>query len=588
MFPQVVSTKKSDGRTYRYLHIVESYREGKSVKKRRVASLGNIDMYSEKEIEQIILKLQSFLQERVLGSLDDFELQSIQKFGIQYVFNFLWNQLKMTEAIQECLRGREVTFDVARYVKAMVLNRLLDPTSKLHLFRTIEDLYLPDFVGQDWELQHFYRALDYLTDIKEPLEKMIYNRLTDLLNSRLSLVFYDLTSAHVTGHHCSIAKRGYSRTHRPDLEQVELGLLVTPEGLPLCHEVFAGNVPDKQTVPDILEKLKEQYAVEQYVFVGDRGMVTNDNLTLLAEMGYPYIVGYHKRGRVVSDQLLAAYPDVNSSVQLHDNLMYLEVDSKILPTDGEKDKDVRYILCYNPIKAIQDAAFRQAALQEAEEDLHAFAERLVKPGKRGRKPDPKNTIVKVAEILTKKNMQAYFDVHYDGQTLTFTRNEGALAKEALRDGKFLVKTNTKLSSADVVTGYKTLIQVERAFREIKNFLEIRPIYHWNEKRVRGHIFVCVLAYLFEQELQVLYRRSWEKEKFSAQQIQDPEERSAQEHELELHRYSGQRILEELGRWSVIKADFIQKPFYSVPKPSKAVTRILNSLEIPIPKNIFYD
>jgi hypothetical protein len=139
-----------------------------------------------------------------------------------------------------------------------------------------------------------------------------------------------------------------------------------------------------------------------------------------------------------------------------------------------------YILCYNcynPTKAIQYAAFRQAALQEAEEALHAYAERLVKSGKRGRKPDPKNTIVKVAEILTQKNMQAYFDVDYDGQTLTFHCNEAALAKEVLRDGKFLIKTNTDLFSADVVTGYKTLIQVERTSEKFSEYLFLLVLYY---------------------------------------------------------------------------------------------------------------
>jgi hypothetical protein len=143
----------------------------------------------------------------------------------------------------------------------------------------------------------------------------------------------------------------------------------------------------------------------------------------------------------------------------------------------KKDEGVRYILCYNPTKASQDAVFRQAALQVAEEALHSYAERLVKPGKRGRKPDPKNTIVKVAEILTQKNMQAYFDVDYDGQTLTFHCNEAALAKEVLRDGKFLIKTNTDLFSADVVTGYKTLIQVERTSEKFSEYLFLLVLYY---------------------------------------------------------------------------------------------------------------
>ncbi|MDI6916092.1 MAG: IS1634 family transposase, partial [Desulfitobacteriaceae bacterium] len=323
MFPQIVSTKKPDGSTYRYLHIVESYREGKSVKKRRIASLGNIDAYSDKEIEQIILKLESLLQNRVLGSLDDLNPKASLHFGVSYVVQFLWDQLGLTKAIRDALKDRDVTFDVPAYIQAMVINRLLDPSSKLHLFDTIEDMYLPD-ASHEWQLQHFYRALDYLMDIKPKLERHLYERMTDLFNFRLSLVLYDMTSTHVTGHHCPIAEHGYSRTNRPDLEQVELGLLVTPDGLPITHEVFSDETPDKKTVPDILKRLKNEFSVEQCVFVGDRGMVTHKNLILLAEAGYLYIVGYHKRGRLVSDALLESYADVKSYAKLKDNLYYLE------------------------------------------------------------------------------------------------------------------------------------------------------------------------------------------------------------------------------------------------------------------------
>ena len=158
---------------------------------------------------------------------------------------------------------------------------------------------------------------------------------------------------YVSGHQCPIAEYGYSRTHRPDLEQVELGLLVTPEGLPITHEVFAGNTPDKKTVKEILERLKEEFSVEQCVFVGDRGMVTHKNTVLLAELNYPYIVGYHKRGRVVSDALLEQYNDVSGYTVLRENLSYLEVPVANVD-DDEKDKDTRYILCHNPIKATAD------------------------------------------------------------------------------------------------------------------------------------------------------------------------------------------------------------------------------------------
>jgi len=232
-------------------------------------------------------------------------------------------------------------------------------------------------------------------------------------------------------------------------------------------------------------------------------MVTHKNLILLAKAEYPYIVGYHKRGRVVSDALLASYADVQAYTKLKDNLSYLEVPASEVD-DEESQENARYILCYNPVKAVQDKAFRNAALEEAEKALTELQQRLAQP-KRGRKPDPKRTMVKVAEILTKKGMQTFFEIDFDGQMLSFRQAETALVKEALRDGKFVVKTNTDLSAAEVVLSYKTLMNIERAFREIQNFLEVGPLYHWNEKRVRGHIFICVLAYLLEQELQVLYR-----------------------------------------------------------------------------------
>lgn len=584
MFPQIVSTKKADGKTYRYLHIVESYRDGKTVKKRRIASLGNIDEYSEKEIEQIILKLNSLLQNRVLGSLNDLDPKATLHFGVPYVVQFLWDQFGLTKAINDALKDREVTFDVAGYIQAMVINRLIDPSSKMHLFDTIEDLYLPN-VSHKWQLQHFYRTLDYLMDIKPQLEKFLYHRLTDLFNLQLSLVLYDLTSTHVTGHHCPIAKHGHTRTHRPDLEQVELGLLVTPEGLPITHEVFSGETPDKNTVPMILKRLKEEFAVKQCVFVGDRGMVTDKNIIALAQAGYPYIVGYHKRGRIVSDTLLQTYTDVQAYAKLKDNLSYLEVPT-VQVEDDNKEAQTRYILCYNHVKAVHDKAFRMAAMDEAENALSELKQRLTKP-KRGRKPDPKSTMVKVAEILTKKGVKAFFEVDYDGQHLTYRRYEPALEKEALRDGKFLVKTNTKLPAAEVVLSYKTLMNVERAFREIKNFLEVGPLYHWNSKRVEGHIFICVLAYLFEQELQVLYRRHWQTESDKALKIPDEVERAKKQLELRDRWFTGESIVKQLSRWHALKGEFLGKKFLSVPPPSAMAQQMLSFVGIPLPAKIIH-
>jgi len=579
LFPTIVSTKKADGKTYRYLHIVESYRDGKTVKKRRIASLGNIDEYSDKEIEQIILKLNSLLQHRVMGSLKDLESKATLHFGIPYVVRFLWDQFDLTKAIREALKEYDVAFDVSGYVQAMVINRLINPSSKVNLFDTIEDIYLPN-VSDKWQLQHFYQALDYLVDIKPQLEHFLYHRLTDLFNLQLSLVFYDLTTTHFSGHHCPVAKNSYSRTYRPDPEQIDLGLLVTPEGLPITHEVFSKETTDKKIVPKILKRLKEEFDIKQCVFVGDHGMVTDKNILMT-----PYIVGYHKRGRIVSDTLLQIYADIQAYAKLKDDFSFLEVPVAQVEDDN-KDSQIRYILCYNPLKAIRDKAYRMAAMDEAEKVLSELRQRLAK-SKRKRKSDTKGTLAKVSEILTKKGVKGFFEVECAGQHLTYSRHEPALEKEALRDGKFVLKTNTGLPAEEVVLSYRNLMDVKCAFREINNFLEVGSMLHWNTKRVEGHSFICVLAYLLEQELQLLYQRHWQMESEQALKISDEDERTAKQVELMERRFTGEGIVKELARWNVLKGEFLGKEFLSIPPPTAMAQKILSIGGIPLPSKIIY-
>jgi len=579
MFPQIVTTKKPDGSTYRYLHVVESYREGASVKKRRIASLGNIDVYSDKEIEQIIRKLESVLQNRVFGSLDDLNPVCMLEFGVPYVVQFLWDQLHLTEAIRSALGTRNVEFDVAEYIKAMVVSRLADPASKRELFLTVEDFYLPDS-PKKWQLQDFYRALDYLMDIKPELEHHLYRELTNLLNFQLSLVFYDMTSTHVTGHCCPIAKHGYSRTHRPDLEQVELGLLVTPDGLPISHEVFSGEIPDKKTVAEVLKKLKQDYCVEKCVFVGDGAWSPEKTSNCWSGPNIPTLSATTSVAGWSVTIYLEAYQDLGDFQKIRDNLYYLEIPASVVE-DDEDSKGCRYMLCYNPVKAEQDAAFRSAALQEAENELQRIGRLLTTPH-RGRASNPKNIMIQVGKELTRKNVQSFFEIHYDGQQLSYSRNETVLAKETLRDGKFIVKTNTALVAEDVILSYKNLMNVERAFREIKNFLEVGPLRHWNEKRVRGHIFVCVLAYLFEQELQVMYRRSWQHKRDEAMALTDPNQRENAMRELDQTWFTGEHLIKELRRWSVMKAEFLGKEFLSVPPPPGDARLMLEAMGIPLP------
>lgn len=201
-------------------------------------------------------------------------------------------------------------------------------------------------------------------------------------------------------------------------------------------------------------------------------------------------------------------------------------------------------------------------MDEAEAGLAALAERLGEK-RRGRKPTDKGVMLQVGDLLTKKGVQAFFDVTYTDGKLSYERVPETIAKESLRDGKFLIRTNTKLPAGDVVTSYKTLMGIERAFRQIKNFLDVGPMYHWNEKRVRGYIFICVLAYLFEQEMQVLYRKACE-------------ETAADDWR------TGESLIRELRSWKVVKAALFKREFMSVPKPTTTTKTILANLGITLP------
>ncbi|NSW83678.1 MAG: IS1634 family transposase [Syntrophothermus sp.] len=590
MFPRVITTKRN-GQIYRYLAIIESYREDGKNKQRQVGHVGNIDRYSEEEIKRLINKLREFLHDDPYGTAEDITTYGTKHYGIPYVVNFFWDQFGLTEFIRSSLKDRQLEFDVALCTKIMVLNRLIAPQSKLALTRWIPDLYLEELEGTPQpELHHFYRTLDCLVEIKDALEKYLYHQLTDLLSLRLTLVFYDLTSSYFEGTHCPLAAYGYSRDKRPDRLQINLGLLVTPEGIPIAHEVFPGNVADKSTVAKTIAVLKERFNIGECVFVGDRGMVSNDNLLALREAEFRYILGFHKRGRLVSDELLAKHQDLALYSQSKTgSLFYKEIAAADVPEGEDEDKsdpEVRYILCHNPAKAEDDRIFREEALREAEEKLAALKAQLAdETTRRGRKITPKGVVVKLASILEHKGMTPFFDVSYDGQKeLSFQRNEAAIAKEALRDGKFLVKTNSNLEPEAIVAAYKNLQQVESAFHEIKDFIRLRPIYHYNETRVRGHVMICVLAYLFEQWLEVLHRRQIEAEIYQASRQSTilPE---AKCEELKASHLSGRRILEELDKIKAVDQEFANQRLYNITLPRPSQRKILERLEVPPPPKV---
>jgi len=246
--------------TYRYLQLCESYRNDKGEPRTRVvANFGRVDKLDAKKIDQTITALLKYASSpAVIHPPAETEYGRVRDLGNILALEHLWNRLLLGQKIRATLKDTRVEFNVPDMVKVMVLNRACDPYSKLGVMRWLSTVHIPGLKSEEVDYQHLLRAMDYLIEAKEPLEKELFNQLVTLFSPKVDLVFYDLTSSYFEGEGPDLASFGYSRDQRPDRKQIVLALVVTREGLPITHEVLAGNTPDVTTLKATVEKLSTE------------------------------------------------------------------------------------------------------------------------------------------------------------------------------------------------------------------------------------------------------------------------------------------------------------------------------------------
>jgi transposase len=266
MFVRVVTSKQKHG-TYRSVQIVESYRDPKKSKypiTRVIAHLGQVDSLTDRDVDNIINGVC-----KAIGrpTSKDAALECAWDFGHVFALLEIWKHLKVGTLLKQKAREAGQSFDLEAHIRLMVINRLCDPTSKLGLLQWLEGVYLPGIEREEVEYHHLLRAMDWLIDHKEELEKKIANRLLTLFDREVDLVFYDITSSYFEGDHSitadDIRRYGYSRDHRPERRQVVIGVVMTRDGIPLCHHVFHGATPDKSTVQEVVRDLKERFGLKR-------------------------------------------------------------------------------------------------------------------------------------------------------------------------------------------------------------------------------------------------------------------------------------------------------------------------------------
>ena len=374
-------------------------------------------------------------------------------------------------------------------LQAMLVARVLEPASKLATHRMLHEDTASTSLGHVLGVGHcgvddLYRALDWLHDAQAGIERRLARQ--HLLGS--TLVLYDLTSTWLTGRCCELAARGHSRDGKRDDPQIVFGLVCTAEGCPISVEVFKGNTADPATVASQVSKLKERFGIERIAWAGDRGMLTSARIEqVLRPQGMDWVSSL--RAPQIA-QLASEHGPFQPS--LFDERNLLELTSQHFP--GE-----RLVVCRNPLLAQERARKRLELLAATEADLAKIAAAT----QRARKPlrGEQAIALRVGRVIERLHMAKHLALTITDSTLAWTRKDDAIAAEAALDGLYVIRTSLpkdQLDAPAAVAAYKSLANVERAFRSMKTVdLNVRPVFHYSEQRVRAHVFLCMLAYYVE-------------------------------------------------------------------------------------------
>lgn len=475
MHVAIVPSRQKSG-LYRSVLVRQSYREGGKVKHRTLANLSHLPPAAIDAVTAV-------LRGQPVGPLDAvFEIERSRPHG--HVLAVL-GQLRAL-GLDRLLaarprRERELAL-------AMIVGRLLKPSSKLALARSLESTSLAATLGVEGATEdELYAAMDWLLTRQPKVEAALAARHL----AAGGLVLYDLTSSYLEGSRCPLARRGYSRDGKRGLLQIEFGLITDAEGRPVAVDVFEGNVADPMTVAAQVAKVRDRFGISEVVLVGDRGMLTSARIETLKGSGLSWISALR------SDQIEGLVRDGDLQLGLFDERNLAEIRSPRFP--GE-----RLVVCRNPALATERARKREELLAATERELARVAEAVAA----GRLRAAAAIGERVGRVIGRHKVGKHFGREIAEGVFRYWRDTERIAAEAALDGLYVIRSNVpagRLADRELVRSYKLLARVERAFRSLKSIdLEVRPIRHRLADRVRAHVFICVLAYYVRWHLE----RAW--------------------------------------------------------------------------------
>jgi len=485
--------KNAKGGTFTYLQLVHNYRDKETgkTKTKVLMKLGREDQLEPSYVQSIIKALSKVVGESSSGAVPGFEFHASRELGAPWLLDALWNRLGIGKAIKALLKERQFEIPIERLVFAMVAGRILAPGSKLSLEHWVsKKAYINGLA--EVEVHNLYRAMDLLMESNEELQKQVFTEVAKHAGLDLNLIFLDTTNTYFeTDEDTSdsgLLKRGHSKDGHPELPLVSIAFAVTKSGIPIRCWVFPGNTSDQTIIEHVKHDLG-QWNLGHLVMVQDAGFNSADNRRILLRECGDYIIG--EKLRVGTDGAAVEALHRKGRFKILEN--GLAIKDVIL--DAGRATERRFIIVKNPEAETRDRLIREQIVEAAKRKLEELSQSTGKAH------------TKAACAL--RSHPAYGRYIKQDEKGVLRIDTAKIASESLLDGKFLVSTSSmKMDAADVVAGYKQLWAIERVFRDMKNILDIRPVYHHLDDRIRSHILLCWLAMVLVRYAEHMTDKSW--------------------------------------------------------------------------------
>lgn len=496
MYLRTIARRNKDGSEVRYYQLAHNLRNKRGQAQAQVLySFGREDELDRDVLRRLVASISRVLEPAEAlkaGAPQDLEFLSSRSFGSGYVLDRLWRRLGVGEAIRDALKARRYPETIERVIFAMVANRAIEPMSKLACSSWItRHVWLPGV--DEFSDDEAYRAMDALLGCEDDISERVFFSVANLLNLELDLIFFDTTLTwfeideedESIDDHDGFRRFGNSKDHRDDRPQVVIGMAVTKEGIPIRVWSFPGNASDQVLIRTVKDDLRA-WKIHRVVWVLDRGFASEENRSYLQRAGGHYIMGEKLRAGLDNLEALAR-PGRYKKVA--DNLEVKEV------WVGAGEARRRFVVCRNQQEAKRDAVTRARHLKRIDAELAAIGRKKTKEDRRDAE----------GVLLAHRSLGRY--LHRRDGLLEI--DVAKLRAEENVDGKFLLSaSDDSLSGQDIALGYKSLMEVERGWRYFKHVLDVRPVHHRKEDRIRAHVLLCWLGLLLIRVAELEVKDTW--------------------------------------------------------------------------------